>query len=455
MNPAAYPHHKVSRIEWLGEVPSHWDEKPLKHLADIDSCGSYGIEPEGAEIVLPVATTAQIDSDGRFAVDEMPQRGFVPLEVERYGCAAGDILVVKSSGSGTNIISGKAGLVDEFTPHFVFSNFLMRVRPVKERAVPKFVFFLLRSDLTRQRVELMCSTTTYPNLQIGEYTSVLLPVPSIPEQEKIAAFLDWKTEQIDALIARKKELLEKLKEERLAVITQAVTQGLNPAAPMRDSGIPWLGKVPQHWEVNRIKFVGRVGNGSTPSRENPLYWDNGDYPWLNSSVVNQEAVTMADQFVTADALAECHLPIVHPPAVLIGITGEGKTRGMATTLLFEATINQHLAYFKPDPSQAVVGFVRRVFDMAYAYLRSESEGGGSTKGAITCEQITEMSIPVPPIVEQEAIAKHVDAETQRIDRMTIKIEAAIDRLTEYRIALITSATTGKIDVRKVKLGSAA
>ena len=124
---------------------------------------------------------------------------------------------------------------------------------------------------------------------------------------------------------------------------------------------------------------------------------------------------------------------------------------MATTLLFEATINQHLAYLKPQPSEAVVGFVRRVFDMAYPYLRSESDGGGSTKGAITCEQITEMSIPVPPIAEQETIAAYLGAETQRIDRMVEKVESAIARLTEYRTALITAATTGKIDVRNIQV----
>lgn len=160
---------------------------------------------------------------------------------------------------------------------------------------------------------------------------------------------------------------------------------------------------------------------------------------------------MADQFVTADALKECHLPIVQPPAVLIGITGEGKTRGMATTLLFEATINQHLAYVKPDPALVTVGFLRRVFDKAYSYLRSESDGGGSTKGAITCEQIAELSVPVPPINEQEAIAAHLEIETQRMDRLAVKIEAAIARLAECRTGLITAATTGKIDVRGVKI----
>ncbi len=276
-----------------------------------------------------------------------------------------------------------------------------------------------------------------------------LPIllPSKDEQKQIATFLDWKTSQIDALIAKKQALLQKLKEKRLAVITQAVTKGLNPDARMSDSGIPWIGEVPSHWIVKRLKFIARIGNGSTPNREDSSYWDAGNYPWLNSSVVNQESVTEADQFVTSLALSECHLPRITPPAVLVGITGQGKTRGMATTLLFESTINQHLAYVKPDESKALVGYMRRVFDMAYSYLRSESENGGSTKGAITCEQIAELPVPVPPIAEQIAIAASVDQAIARIDRMADNTQSAITHLTEYRTALITAATTGKIDVR--------
>ena len=124
---------------------------------------------------------------------------------------------------------------------------------------------------------------------------------------------------------------------------------------------------------------------------------------------------------------------------------------MASTLLFEATINQHLAYVKPDSSHAVVGFLRRVFDMAYSHLRSESENGGSTKGAITCEQIAELPIPVPPLAEQTFIAAYVDAAINKINKMAEKTESAVSHLTEYRTALITAATTGKIDVRHVAI----
>ena len=300
-------------------------------------------------------------------------------------------------------------------------------------------------------IELVVANSTgvsYPAINPSLLTSLPIAFPrSLATQKQIAAFLDWKTSQIDALIAKKQALLQKLKEKRLAVITQAVTKGLNPDAPMRDSGIAWLGKVPAHWGVKRLKFVAHVGNGSTPNREDSAYWDGGTYPWLNSSVVNQEQVTNADQFVTPRALSECHLPRISPPAVLVGITGQGKTRGMATTLLFEATINQHLAYVKPDEAKASVGFLRRVFDMAYAHLRIESENGGSTKGAITCEQIAELPIPVPPLDEQVVISERIDMALAKLARMSDNAKSAITRLTEYRSALITAATTGKIDVR--------
>lgn len=214
---------RPSAVEGLGDVPAHWELKPLKHVADIDNAGSYGTEPEGAEIVLPVATTAQIDPEGRFTTELMPLRGFSARLVGRFACSEGDVLVVKSSGSATNIISGKAGLVCADTPVFVFSNFLMRVRPRRTAVIPMYIFALLRSHLTRQRVERMCSTTTYPNLRVGEYTSAPLPCPPLHEQNGIVAFLREELAKVDALVAEAQLAITLLRERRSALISAAVT----------------------------------------------------------------------------------------------------------------------------------------------------------------------------------------------------------------------------------------
>src|SRR5690606_18508425 len=152
-----------------------------------------------------------------------------------------------------------------------------------------------------------------------------------------------------ALIAEQEKLITLLAEKRQATISHAVTRGLDPDAPMKDSGVAWLGEVPTHWDTCPLKYVSSLGNGSTPNRSNPNYCtEEGGFPWLNSSVVNQDEVSEAKRFVTELALRECHLPIIAPPAVLVGITGQGKTRGMAAPLMFEATVNQHLAYIKPQ-----------------------------------------------------------------------------------------------------------
>ena len=133
-----------------------------------------------------------------------------------------------------------------------------------------------------------------------------------------------------------------LAEKFQALVFHSVTRGLEPDGVLRASGIPWIGNLPRHWEVWKLGHVGSIGNGSTPSRTNPAYWTNGSIPWLNSSVVNQHEVSEADQFVTDLAVRERHLPLVKRGSVLVGITGQGKTRGQAAVLSLDATVSQHL-----------------------------------------------------------------------------------------------------------------
>ena len=445
MNIAPYPTYQPSGVEWLGNIPIAWSVKRLKWSVDGCFNGVWGDEPDGIDDVVCLRVADFNRDNYTISTEALTLRAIEAKQLESRKLKRGDLLIEKSGGGEKQLV----GCVVYFDHEFdaVCSNFVARM-PVAEGHLPRYWAYvhagLYAGKLNYPAIK---QTTGIQNLDAALYLDTLAAYPPLAEQQQIAAFLDWKTSQIDALIAKKQALLQKLKEKRLAVITQAVTKGLNPDAPMRDSGIAWLGKVPAHWGVKRLKFVAHVGNGSTPNREDSAYWDGGTYPWLNSSVVNQEQVTNADQFVTPLALSECHLPRISPPAVLVGITGQGKTRGMATTLLFEATINQHLAYVKPDEAKASVGFLRRVFDMAYAHLRIESENGGSTKGAITCEQIAELPIPVPPLDEQVVISERIDMALAKLARMSDNAKSAITRLTEYRSALITAATTGKIDVR--------
>ena len=326
-----------------------------------------------------------------------------------------------------------------------FAGYLVRISPSPDFE-PRFVAYWSESRHYWDQVNTSVVQSTIPNFSAAKYAELRLPAPPLDTQRAIADYLDRETARLDALVAAKERGLRLLDEKRRALITRAVTRGLDPRAPLRDSDIPWLGEIPAHWEVWKLGHSASVGNGSTPSRGNAAYWTEGTIPWLNSSVVNQYEVTQADQFVTQIALRECHLPLVKSGSVLVAITGQGKTRGQAVVLSFDATINQHLAYISPDLSQLDPWFLRWTLLVAYEFLRSISDDAGGTKGALTCENVANVRMPVPPIDEQRAIVAHIANGTSKLDELRSATERTTVLLKERRAALIGAAVTGELEV---------
>ena len=415
-------------MEWLEEVPEHWVVKRIGYyfterrekVSDKDF-PALSVTKNG---IVPQLDTAAKSDDGDNRKKVLKGDFVINSRSDRKGSA------------GASELDGSVSLIctvlrPQELVHTPFVHHLLRSRPFQEE------FYRNGKGIVAD-----LWSTNY-----SEMRNILLGMPPIPEQTKIAAFLDRETAKIDELVAEQQRLMELLKEKRQAVISHAVTKGLNPDAPMKPSGIEWLGDVPAHWDVTPIKYVAKVGNGSTPSREVPEYWDETGFPWLNSSVVNSSVVTEAEGFVTERALRECHLPVITPPAVLVGITGQGRTRGMAAMLGIEATINQHVAYVKPSTAGLDVHYLLWVLESAYLKLRRDSEEAGATKGAITCEQIKNLHVSHPPLVEQSAISAFLDTESAKFDTLTTEAQRAIDLLQERRTALISAAVTGQIDVR--------
>jgi type I restriction enzyme S subunit len=437
-----YPAYKDSGVEWLGEIPAGWDVKKIKRLCLV----RRGASPR------PIDDPIYFDDEGEYAwvriadvtaseryLDRTTQR-LSPLGKSRsVALEPGELFVSIAATVGKPVITKIKCCIHDGFVYFV------GLRENRE-----YLFYLFSCG---EPYKGLGKLGTQLNLNTDTIGDIYLPRPDSREQESIVQFLDRETAKIDALVAKNGRLIELLQEQRTALITRAVTKGLPSTGsgqatsdvPPKDSGVEWLGEVARHWEVKRIKLIAHVGNGSTPNRENADYW-GGDYPWLNSSVVNLAEVTEGSDFVTDLALRECHLPRIHPPAVLVGITGEGRTRGMATVLRIEATINQHLAFIRPTCSRSDTQYVLYGLHAAYQFLRDESGGGGSTKGALTCDQLGNVSIPYPPLAEQRAIAAFLDQETARIDALVAKVREAIERLKELRTTLISAAVTGKIDV---------
>lgn len=430
MSRKGYPVYKQSGVSWLGDIPEHWEIRRLKYSADL-----INTKIDGAAADLPYTGLEHIES---WTGKRISPNGDATSEGQANLYGRGDVLFGKLR---PYLAKAHAAEIDGICTGELL---VLRPKAVKQK-------FLLNYVLNSDFVAIVDSSTYGAKMPRANWEFIgNLPalIPPMDEQQTIESFLDRETARIDALIEKKQKQIELLLEKRSSLISHAVTKGLDPNAKMKDSGIEWLGNIPGHWKVIALKRVARVGNGSTPSRENPEYWGDEGYPWLNSSVVNLDEVIEPVEFVTATALRKCHLPKIQPPAVLVGITGQGKTRGMATTLRIESTINQHLAFLKPNCGVCDVEYLRRVLDLMYHFLRIESEGAGSTKGAITCEQLANLRIPIPPVEEQESIVGHLNQRLIRDANLISNISKSIEGLREYRTALISAAVTGKIDVRK-------
>ena len=429
-----------SYTEWLASIPTHWDVVRLRYLANGPL--QYGANEAALEDnpdYPRFIRITDINEDGTLRPDTF--KSLSPDIAESFLLEEGDILFARSGAT-----VGKAFVYRETWGKACFAGYLIRFRCNFQLLLPDFLFFFTQSHLYWSQVREGSIQATIQNFSAEKYGEIIIPLPLLSEQRAIADYLDSATAKIDALIAAKQRLLHLLAEKRRALITHAVTRGLDATVPQRDSGVEWLGEIPRHWEVMRIKNVAQVGNGSTPRRDNDEYWQNGSFPWLTSTVVNDDIVGEPAHFVTDIALHECHLPLVAPNSVLVAITGEGKTRGMAALLPYQATINQHMAYITPWENTVTHEFVQLFLSGHYDILRMISEGTGSTKGALTCEQISEFPILLPPFEEQQSITAATNLAKCRLDKLVKALEKTIFLLHERRTALIASAVTGKLRV---------
>jgi type I restriction enzyme S subunit len=286
-----------------------------------------------------------------------------------------------------------------------------------------------------------------PRANMDQVGGLRVPNPPLSEQRAIATFLDQETAKLDALTRKFEQLLDRLEERRAALISHAVTKGLDPDAEMKDSGIPWLGEIPAHWDSVRIRHVARLESGHTPSRQHPEYWEDCYIPWFSLADVwqirsdKQVYVEQTKELVSEIGLANSSARLLPKGTVILSRTASVGFSGvmacpMATTQDFanwicgENLMPEYLLFtfraMRPEFNRLIMG---------------------STHKTIYMPDIVRLSMALPPIEEQQIIVRHILRETAKINALTDKIHVVIDRLDEYRTAFITAAVTGKIDVR--------
>ena len=386
---------------------------------------------------IPFAPMDAIPQDGGYAPDYALRTAGEIRSGTYFEC--GDILVAKITPSFEN---GKQALTTELpTPFGYATTEVIPLRPCLEGHDRRLLFFyLLHPDVRHHVAERMEGTTG--RQRIPDNVLLDLPFPEFEPEEQTA--IAESLEMIQRLMAVEARSIQVAADLKRAATQTLFTRGLRGEAQKETE----IGLVPEGWEVVNLGALGRIGNGSTPKRATSHYWLGGTYPWLTSAKVYDRNIVVAEQFVTESALKECHLPRIKPGAVLIAITGQGKTLGHCAVLSIEATINQHLAYVEVDTSMAAPSFVRGYLETQYDFLRQVGAGGGSTKGALTCAFLRGLPVPVPPVLdEQHEIVGILDAIDRKIDLHRRK-RAVLEEL--FR-ALLHKLMTGEIRVGDLDL----
>jgi type I restriction enzyme S subunit len=406
--------------------------------------GVWGEEPAGGSDDIPCVRVPDFDRS-RFLVDESRELTVRAVtDSQRVGkvLRRGNLLLEKSGGGELQPVG--AVVMYSSDRLAVCSNFIARM-PVAEGYLPEFLRYLHAAMYTaRVNTRSIKQNIGIQNLDSGSYLDELAGLPPLPEQQSITAFLDRETARIDALIERKERLIALLEEKRQAVISHAVTRGLDPTAPLKDSGVPWLGMVPSHWNVMAIGWLAAVCNGATPPQNREDYWQDGNIPWVASGEVNEGVVTSPTAYITKHALRDTSLQMIPKGSVLLGMIGQGKTRGLAAVLGIDACINQNVAAILPGPRLNGL-YLRHALTHAYEPIRKIGRGG--QQGALNCELIRSIRVAVPPIAEQERVVHFLNEEYRRTSELTNLLRRHNRMLAEYRTALISAAVTGQIDVR--------
>lgn len=440
-----YPRLQAHNNPWITSIPAHWRVLRLKHALSRNDGGVWGDEADSGEGTIVLRST-DIKVGGEWNIVDPARRLLTVSEFRSARLRTGDLVVTKSSGSALHL--GKTAIVtpDIEALECCYSNFMQRLR-VNSAHEPSFVARILNTDIGREQLNFFGSTTTgLANLNGSVIGSIYIPSPPLDEQRAIAGFLDRETAKIDALVAKKQRLIELLQEKRAALISHAVTKGLDPDVPMKESGVEWLGDIPESWDVKKLGNLVHILGGSTPSMNNPAFW-NGDVPWVSPKDMKVPVVIDSEDHVTVAAVQQTGLRLLHPPAVLVVVRGMilAHTLPVAMTAV-PVTVNQDMKALIPKAGVDAEFLRNSLSGMNKAILSFVEESSHGTKKLET-GVLKNLPVAVPSVEQQVSINEHIREQSNRIDSLISKVQEHIERLNEYRSALISAAVTGKIDVR--------
>lgn len=432
-----YQSYKSSGVEWIGEIPVDWSISKFKFLTIKEV--QYGVNSSSDNYVdsgIRFIRTTDILESGILSDDGVyVEESTIPVRqlTEKY-----DFLISRSGTLGRTYLH----LNNE---KYTYGGYLVRFNFGSEN-ISKFVDYYCKSNSFSSWITLNTIVSTIGNVNGQKYNNMEVPLPPLNYLTQIVQFLDEKTELIDKLISTKERKINLLKEERTSLVNKVITKGLNPSVKMKDSGVVWIGDIPENWKVSKLGFyTTKIGSGSTPKGGSEVYPDSG-IPFIRSQNVHFDGLRLDDvSFIDIDTHISMKGSKVIKNDVLLNITGGSIGRCCIVDVEGEMNVNQH------------VSIIRTTFELLnyfLNYILSSDLGqsqvlfnltGGNREG-LTIDGIRNFRITIPPINEQKQIVEYLDSKIKEIDDLVSLEQRKIDTLKEYRQSLVSEVITGKIKV---------
>lgn len=441
-----YPEYKASRTDWLGEVPDHWVICALAYRYDVALGKMLDEKRVSGEHLAPYLRNVDVQW-GRINTEALPQMDFSGADVSRYGLRSGDLLVCE----GGEI--GRAAIWEGQLAECYYQKALHRLRPHSGEDTPRFFQYVLRSAVAHGAFAGMGGKATIAHLPAESFRRVLFPFPPVQEQLAVASFLDRETARIDALIAEQETLLALLAEKRQATISHAVTRGLDPNVPMKDSGIAWLGEVPAHWAVTTLgktssnRCDGPFGSGIKSDH----YTEEGALV-VRLQNIRAGAFNLGEPVFLELQYFEEGLKgheVRAGDLLVAGLGDDNNLLGRACVApqgLGPALVKADCFRFRLYQEVALPAFVSMQLSAGAAF-DAGMLATGTTRSRMPLGVMASRKMVLPPIHEQSRIAAFVEDAARSLDILSAQARRGVELLSERRSALISAAVTGQIDVR--------
>ena len=435
-----YSEYKDSGVKWIGEIPGHWECTRIKFIANL--YGRIGFRGYNSKDLNKDGIGAITLSPSNMKDMMMDYTNVTYLSWEKYNespeimIQQGDILFVKTGSS-----YGKSCYVDNLPQEATINPQILRINPLING---RFLCYYFNSSLARTFTECGVVGGTIPTISQEKVGNFIALNPPLPEQEAIVTYLDSKVAKIDEYISIAEKKIAALEELKQTIITEAVTRGIHKDVPMKDSGVKWIGMIPEHWKIMRLRFVCEFRNGYTPSKANPKFWENGTIPWFRMEDIRDSGrfLNEAKQYISKEAVKGDGL--FEAGSFILATTA---TIGEHAMLIADSLANQRFTNLKIRKS--LISKLSRNFFFYYLFVIDEYCKSTTRKATFPSVDMTDLKnigVSIPPIEEQQEIVTYLDSKVANINQLCQAERSQIEKLKEYKQRLISDVVTGKVKV---------